>query len=53
MSRWLDQFVYRIELGPWDFLISIGLLLLVAAASMAFQALRAAATDPVEALRYE
>jgi putative ABC transport system permease protein len=53
MSEWLDQFVYRIDLGPMDFILSVLLLVLVAMVSMVWQALKASMTDPVRALRYE
>ena len=53
MNEWLRQFAYRIELGPFDFLLSIALFIIVAACSMIYQALRAATKKPVNALRYE
>jgi putative ABC transport system permease protein len=53
MDRWLDDFAYRVELGPLLF-VGAGLVALaVALATVSGQALRAATTDPVKALRYE
>ncbi|MEM1041800.1 MAG: ABC transporter permease [Bacteroidota bacterium] len=53
MSRWLDAFAYRIELGPGLFLGAGVLAVAVALLAVSGQALRAASVDPVKALRYE
>ena len=53
MRRWLEDFAYRVEIGPGVFLLAGGLALLVALATVSFQAVRAALADPVESLRYE
>jgi putative ABC transport system permease protein len=53
MRGWLENFAYRVELGPWMFLLAGGLALLLALATVSTQALRAASADPVKALRYE
>ena len=52
-DRWLGEFAYRIDLGPGLFLLAGGLALAVALATVGVQALRAAAADPVDALRTE
>ena len=52
-QRWLEGFAYRIELGPWTFLLTGALALGVAAATVSTQALRAARTNPAQALRNE
>jgi putative ABC transport system permease protein len=53
MERWLEGFAYRIELGPGLFLAAGLLALAVALLTVSGQALRAATTDPVKALRSE
>ena len=53
MSRWLEGFAYRIELGPGVFLMAGGLALLVAVITVSYQSARAARLDPVRTLRYE
>jgi putative ABC transport system permease protein len=53
MDRWLDNFAYRLEISPWQFILSAGTALLIALAAVAFHTLKAAMTDPVKALRYE
>ena len=52
-SRWLQDFAYRIDLHLMYFLIGGMLALLLALATMAYQALKAARTNPVDALRTE
>ncbi len=53
MSRWLEDFAYRIELGPWIFVGAGALALVIALATVSYQAIRAALANPVEALRSE
>ncbi|MEP0547446.1 MAG: ABC transporter permease [Rhodothermales bacterium] len=53
MDRWLDGFAYRVDLGAGVF-VGAGLVALaVALAAVSVQALRAASTDPVQALRHD
>jgi putative ABC transport system permease protein len=53
MNQWLQNFAYRIDLTIWPFLLSGLLALLIALLTISWQAIRAATTNPVEALRYE
>lgn len=53
MSAWLQNFAYHIRMGAIPFLLGGGLALLLALLTVSAQALRAALTNPVEALRYE
>ena len=53
MRGWLDDFAYRIALSPWLFVAAGALALLVALLTTAVHAVRAAAADPVQALRTE
>jgi putative ABC transport system permease protein len=53
MQRWLDDFAYRVDLGPGVFLLAGGLALVTAVVTVAALAWRAALADPVESLRYE
>ena len=52
-GRWLQDFAYRIDLHLIYFLIGGALALLLAIATMIYQALKAARTNPVDALRTE
>ena len=53
MRQWLGGFAYRIELSLWTFLAAGALALVVALAATGTQALRAARTNPADALRDE
>ncbi|HMB90509.1 MAG TPA: FtsX-like permease family protein, partial [Rhodothermales bacterium] len=53
MSRWLEDFAYRIDLSVWIFVLAGAAALGIALLTVSYQALRAALTDPVKSLRYE
>lgn len=53
MRRWLDGFAFRLKLTPAPFAAAAALTLLVAAATVSFQTLRAAQRDPADVLRHE
>ena len=53
VGRWLQDFAYRIDLHLMYFLIGGVLALLLAFVTMIYQALKAARTNPVDALRTE
>lgn len=53
MRRWLEGFAEHVALGPGVFLAAGSLAVVLALVAVASQALRAASTDPVNALRYE
>jgi len=53
MSRWLQDFAYRISLGIGTFILAGLLALVIALLTVSWQALRAATANPVESLRYE
>lgn len=53
MNKWLEDFAYRIEISWWVFILSGGIALLIALATVSFQAIKAATANPVESLRYE
>ena len=53
MHRWLEAFAYRIDLSVWTFVAAGALALAIAWLTVSYQALKAALTDPVKALRYE
>jgi putative ABC transport system permease protein len=53
VTRWLEGFAYRAPLSPLTFAGAAGLVLAIALLSVGVQTLRAARTDPAEALRAE
>lgn len=53
MQRWLAGFAYRTPLRPAVFVLAGILTLGIALLTVGYQSIRAAASDPVECLRYE
>ncbi len=53
MELWLQDFSYRVSIGAGTLLFSASLALIIAWATVGYQAVRAAMANPVEALRYE
>lgn len=53
MNNWLKDFAYRIELNWTVFILSGLIALLIALATVSYQAIKAALANPVESLRYE
>jgi putative ABC transport system permease protein len=53
MRGWLRGFAYKIDMGLTVFLFAAVLALLIALATVSFQAIRAAMGNPIKALRYE
>ena len=53
MDGWLQNFQYRVSLGPGIFLVSLLATVLVAFLTVSFQSIRAALMNPVKSLRSE
>ena len=53
MYQWLQNFAYRIDIGPWVFLVSGITALCIALLTICFKAIRAAMANPVTSLRSE
>ncbi len=53
MNQWLHQYTYRITISGWMFAVVTLGVLLITLATVSFQALRAALSNPVQALRSE
>lgn len=53
MHKWLQDFVYRIDISGWVFLLSGGLVVTIALLTISFQAMRAATANPAKSLRSE
>jgi predicted permease len=53
MHVWLEDFAYRINISPWTFLLSGLAAILIALATVSFQAIKAAMANPVNSLRSE
>jgi len=53
MNRWLQNFAYRINIGPLIFLQSAVLAFIVALLTVSYQAMKVSLANPVDTLRYE
>jgi putative ABC transport system permease protein len=53
MHKWLQGFAYRANLDGWVFLLASAAALGIALLTVSFQAIKAALSNPVDALRYE
>lgn len=53
MNVWLENFAYRININLWTFLLAGSFALLIALLTVGYQAFKAAASNPVDSLRYE
>ncbi len=53
MTKWLQNFAYKTEIGISTFIISGCFALLVAIITVSFQTIKTAISNPVEALKYE
>ncbi len=53
MHRWLQDFTYRVDIDALVFLAGIGLVLLLTAASIGYETIRAAVANPVDILKQE
>jgi putative ABC transport system permease protein len=53
MNKWLQDFAYRINIMWWMFLLAGVIAIIIAMATVSFQAIRAAVSNPVNSLRSE
>ncbi len=53
MNNWLQDFAYRINIGWWMFALAGFFAIIIAMATVSFQAIRAAVANPVQSLRTE
>ena len=53
MNKWLQQFSYRVDIEWWIFIAAGVLSVLIALATVSFQSVKAAISNPVKSLRAE
>jgi len=53
MHSWLQDFAYRINMPWWIFILAGIIAAMVALATISFQAIKAALSNPVNSLRSE
>jgi putative ABC transport system permease protein len=51
MNNWLQNFAYRIDISVWIFLTAGVIAILIALATVSYQAIKAAVGNPVGSLR--
>ena len=53
ITKWLENFAYRIEINYWLFLLGGIIAFLIALGTVGFQAIKSATANPVDSLRSE
>ncbi len=53
MNKWLESFIYRMNINIGIFVLSGLIVIIIALITISFQTIRAANSNPVEALKYE
>ena len=53
MNRWLDRFAYRFEPGAFEFILAALAVVLIAATTVSYQAIRTTIANPVDSLCYD
>jgi putative ABC transport system permease protein len=53
MHKWLQRFAFRPGISIWSFLLASVVVLIIALATVSYQTIKAARSDPVDLLRYE
>ena len=53
MNKWLESFVYRIDLNIFYFILAAGIAFFIAMASVSSQFAKATKANPADSLRYE
>ncbi|MFI5163557.1 MAG: ABC transporter permease, partial [Sphingobacteriales bacterium] len=53
LHNWLLKYAYHISIGPWVFVISAVMALIITLFTISFQAIKAALVNPVKSLRSE
>jgi putative ABC transport system permease protein len=53
MHKWLQNFAYQISLQWWVFVMAGAMAVMIALATVSFQAIRVAVANPVKSLRTE
>jgi putative ABC transport system permease protein len=53
MNKWLDSYVYRIQISWWMFAIAGMAAIVISIITISYQSIRAALSNPVESLKTE
>ena len=53
VSKWLNSFAYRIDLGIWPFALAMAISMLITLITVSFRSFKAAKANTIDALKYE
>lgn len=53
MNEWLNEFAYKITIGPSVFILGIGVTMLIALGTVGYRSFKAAVVNPADSLRSE
>jgi len=53
MRKWMQNFAYHTDIALWIFLVSAASSLIIALITISYQAIKAAALNPVDSIKYE
>jgi hypothetical protein len=53
MHQWLRQFAYKVDMGWWVFVLAAAATLVISLATVSYQSIHAALTNPIKSLRNE
>jgi len=53
MTKWLENYAYKIELNIWFFLLSGAILMIITFITILYQSIKVSLTNPVDVLKYE
>ena len=53
MSKWLENFEYKVSIGPLVYILGFSLTLVIAILTVGYRSFKAAIVNPIQSLRYE
>jgi ABC-type antimicrobial peptide transport system permease subunit len=53
MRGWLQDFAYKVSMGPLIFILATGLTIFIAFVTVSYHSIKAALANPIDSLRYE
>ena len=53
MTKWLEDFAYKIDIGIWVFVIALFATMVVALITVSYHSVKAALANPIDSLKYE
>ena len=53
MNNWLQDFIYRVKIDWWIFVLAGGIVLVIALITISFHSVKAATVNPIKSLMYE